>query len=101
MWQLRWRKTTVLPGGLLGPLGPQGPAEEAGLPLSREAGQAWAGHPAAGRTVLESSLEEGLGAVAGGAGAGGPLISLELEMPQLLIADLRSGRSGAGRTSRR
>ena len=73
----------------MGPLGPQGPAREAGSPLSMEAGQAWAGHPAAGKTVPGSSLEEELGAVAGGVGAGGPLISLEMEMPQLPTANPR------------
>lgn len=90
------RRTRVLSGGLLGPLGhrgplaPRGPAgEEAGLPPSREAGQAWAGPPARGRTVLGSSLEEELVAAAGGAGAEGPLISLELEIPPLPIANPR------------
>lgn len=54
-----------------------------------EAGQAWAGQPAAGRTVAGSSLEEELGAMAGEAGAEGPLIFLELEIPQWLTANLR------------
>ena len=54
-----------------------------------EAGQAWAGQPAAGRTVVGSSLEEELGAAAVEAGAEGPLIFLELEIPQWLTANLR------------
>lgn len=84
------KRTRVLSGGLLGPLGPRGRAgEEAGLPPSREAGQAWAGPPATGKTVLGSSLEEELAAAAGGAGAEGPLISLELEIPQLPTANPR------------
>lgn len=101
-WQWSRRRTWVLPGGLLGPIGPQGPARGAGLLHSREAGLAWAEHRAAGRAVLGSSLEEEeVGAVAGGAVAGVPLTSLELETPQSLTVNLRSGRSGADRTLRR
>lgn len=84
------RRTRVLSGGLLGRLGPRGPAgEEAGRPPSREAGQAWAGPPAPGKTVLGSRLGEQLAAAAGGAGAEGPLISLELEIAPLPTASPR------------
>lgn len=90
------RRTWVPPGGLLGLLGPQGPAREPGPPHSREAGLAWAGHSTAGRTVLVSSLEEELGAVVGGAGPEGPLISPELAMPQQPTANPRWVPEGAG-----
>lgn len=84
------KRTRVLSGGLLGRHGPRGPAgEEAGRPPSREAGQAWAGPPAPGKTVLGSSLGEELAAAAGGAGAEGPLISLEPERPPLPTASPR------------
>lgn len=69
------RRAWVPLGGLLGPPGPQGPAEGAGHTLSREAGQVEAGHPEAGRIVLGSSFEEELGVGAGEAGVGDPLIS--------------------------